>query len=221
MKAFYDICFTTNEQYQFLHVQYGDIYIENTYAPLFKNWISYQRHITSVFPIAEEDTSGEFVWDGDSFSYERMDAPNQGFYYFLVKQNHLEDLLIQTLNLITDGVQIYDENGYALFFNQASRKLSQIPPTLDIRGRHLLDLFALDEQISTTMTALRTKSPVINRVDNFSTSAGVSIASVNTSYPVSKDNELIGAIVFEQTQNIIDCSKEKMAQAEKGTYTFC
>ena len=78
MKAFYDICFTTNEQYQFLHVQYGDIYIENTYAPLFKNWISYQRHITSVFPIAEEDTSGEFVWDGDSFSYERMDAPNQG-----------------------------------------------------------------------------------------------------------------------------------------------
>ena len=184
MKAFYDICFTTNEQYQFLHVQYGDIYIENTYAPLFKNWISYQRHITSVFPIAEEDTSGEFVWDGDSFSYERMDAPNQGFYYFLVKQNHLEDLLIQTLNLITDGVQIYDENGYALFFNQASRKLSQIPPTLDIRGRHLLDLFALDEQISTTM------------------------------------NELIGAIVFEQTQNIIDCSKEKMAQAEKALRDF-
>lgn len=220
MKAFYDICFTTNEQYQFLHVQYGDIYIENTYAPLFKNWISYQRHITSVFPVAEEDTSGEFVWDGDSFSYERMDAPNQGFYYFLVKQNHLEDLLIQTLNLITDGVQIYDENGYALFFNQASRKLSQIPPTLDIRGRHLLDLFALDEQISTTMTALRTKSPVINRVDNFSTSAGVSIASVNTSYPVSKDNELIGAIVFEQTQNIIDCSKEKMAQAEKALRDF-
>ena len=220
MKAFYDICFTTNEQYQFLHVQYGDIYIENTYAPLFKNWISYQRHITSVFPIAEVDTSGVFVWDGDSFSYERMDAPNQGFYYFLVKQNHLEDLLIQTLNLITDGVQIYDENGYALFFNQASRKLSQIPPTLDIRGRHLLDLFALDEQISTTMTALRTKSPVINRVDNFSTSAGVSIASVNTSYPVSKDNELIGAIVFEQTQNIIDCSKEKMAQAEKALRDF-
>ena len=52
MKAFYDICFTTNEQYQFLHVQYGDIYIENTYAPLFKNWISYQRHITSVFPLS-------------------------------------------------------------------------------------------------------------------------------------------------------------------------
>lgn len=160
------------------------------------------------------------MWDGDSFSYERIDAPNQGFYYFLVKQNHLEDLLIQTLNLITDGVQIYDENGYALFFNQASRKLSQIPPTLDIRGRHLLDLFALDEQISTTMTALRTKSPVINRVDNFSTSTGVSIASVNTSYPVSKDNELIGAIVFEQTQNIIDCSKEKMAQAEKALRDF-
>ena len=43
-----------------------------------------------------------------------MNAPNQGFYYFLVKQNHLEDLLIQALNLITDGVQIYDENGYAL-----------------------------------------------------------------------------------------------------------
>lgn len=220
MNAFYDICFTTNEQYQFLHVQYRDIHIENTYAPLFKNWISYQRHITSVFPIPEQGTSGEFTWDGDSFSYERMDAPNQGFYYFLVKQNHLEDLLIHALNLITEGIQIYDENGCALFFNQASRNLSQIPSTLDIRGRHLLDLFAIDEQISTTMTALHTKSPVINRVDHFSTSAGVSIASVNTSYPVSKDNEIIGAIAFEQTQEMIDCSKEKMAQSEKALSDF-
>lgn len=220
MNTFYDICFTTNEQYQFLHVQYKDIHIENTYTSLFKNWISYQRHITSVFPIPEQSTSGEFIWDGDSFSYERMDAPNQGFYYFLVKQNHLEDLFIHALNFITDGVQIYDENGCALFFNQASRNLSQIPSTLDIRGRHLLDLFAIDEQISTTMTALRTKAPVINRVDHFSTSAGASVASVNTSYPVSKDNEVIGAIVFEQTQEIIDCSKKKMKQAEKALQGF-
>lgn len=97
MKAFYDICFTTNEQYQFLHVQYGDIYIENTYAPLFKNWISYQRHITSVFPIAEEDTSGEFVWDGDSFSYERMDAAQSRLLLFFSKAKSLRGFVNSNL----------------------------------------------------------------------------------------------------------------------------
>lgn len=220
MKSFYDICFTVNNQYQFLHVQYANPHIENTYTPLFKNWISYNRHITSVFPITEADSCGEFTWDGDSFSYRKMDAPDHGFYYFLVRQNHLEDLLMQALNLMTDGVQIYDENGYALFFNRASRNLCHIPSGFNIQGHHLLDLFALDEEISTTMTALRTKAPVINRVDHFCTTAGTSIASVNTSYPVQKNQKLIGAIAFEQTEELISRSRSKMEQAEKALQDF-
>ena len=36
-----------------------------------------------------------------------------------------------------------------------------------VEGRHLLDLYNLDENVSTTMTALQTQAPVIDRVDSF------------------------------------------------------
>lgn len=220
MKLFYDICFTVDSRYQLLRAAYGDSIAENTYSLLFENWISQKRHITSVFPLTEQDLEGSLHWDGDLFYYKKLEAPKGCFYYFFLRQDYLEDLLIQALNFVTDGVQIYDRNACAMFFNRTSRALSQIPPALDIRGRHLLDLFALDEEISTTMTALHTKAPVINRVDHFRTTAGASIASVNTSYPVKRGSEVIGAVVFEQTREIIDACKEKMSQAEKALRDF-
>lgn len=220
MKLFYDICFSVDSQYQFIKVDYGDIRFQNIYSLLFKNWIVQKRHITSVFPITAEDTQGTFTWDEDLFHYKRLDSAQGGFYYFLLRQDYLEDLLTQALDLITDGVEIYDQNGCAVFLNRSSRRISQIPSSLDVRGRHLLDLFALDEDISTTMTALRTKAPVINRVDHFSTTAGISVASANTSYPLRKGNQIIGAVVFEQTQEIVDAYKKKMEQTEKALHNF-
>lgn len=64
-----------------------------------------------------------------------------------------------------------------------------------MEGRHLLDLYNLDETVSTTMTALQTQAPVIDRVDSFRTTdfSAVPIASANTSYPIFREGELLGA----------------------------
>lgn len=217
---FYDILFTVNSQYQLIHADYGDCNSQKNYSLLFKNWITEKRRFTSVFSISEEASEGTFTWDNDLFNFKRLPAPQDCFHYLLLRQDYTQDLMIQTLNHIDHGVQIYDENGYAIFFNNASRHLSQIPDTLDVKGRHLLDLFAIDENISTTMTALHTRAPVINRVDHFRTTAGAAISSANTSYPIRKGNRLIGAVVFEQTQEIVDTYKTKMNQIEKALKAF-
>lgn len=220
MKLFYDILFTVDKYFQLQEVEFGDSHVSDTYTLLFKNWIAGKRHITSVFPLTEEQTQGDFSWDGDSFFFKRLKTDNEGFYYLILRQDYLEELLINALNLVTDGIQIYDRNGCAVFINSASRKLSHIPASLDIRGQHLLDLFAIDETISTTLTALRNKAPVVNRVDHFRTTAGASIASANTSHPISSGNQVIGAITFEQTQQVIDSYKEKMSKIEKALHSF-
>ena len=219
-KSFFDILFYTDRDAQCREVFYGDPDTEKIYSLLFNNWIHEKRHITSVLPISLKDTEGSFIWDGDSFLFKKLSGPKGGFYYLLLKEDYQIDLYRQTLNHLTQGVQIYDRNGYAVFFNQTSRKISQIPSSLDVQGKHLLDLFALDEEVSTTMTALRTQAPVINRVDHFRTSAGISILSANTAYPLKRGKQIIGAAAFEQTRDIVGACKESMIATEQALNGF-
>ena len=107
LKLFYDILFTVDKYFQLQEVEFGDSHVSDTYTLLFKNWIAGKRHITSVFPLTEEQTQGDFSWDGDSFFFKRLKTDNEGFYYLILRQDYLEELLINALNLVTDGIQIY------------------------------------------------------------------------------------------------------------------
>lgn len=130
MKLFYDILFTVDKNFRLLEVDFGDSHVSDTYTLLFKNWISEKRSITSVFPLTPEQIQGDFSWDGDTFFFKRLAADHEGFYYLILRQDYLEELLINALNLVTDGIQIYDRSGCAVFFNSASRRLSHIPGTV-------------------------------------------------------------------------------------------
>ena len=219
-KIFFHFLFLTDRDYQCRKIFYGDPGSEQIYSLLFHNWVREKRHITTVLPISSEDAEGSFVWDGDSFIFKKLPAPKNGFYYLFLKEDYQTELYQQSLNQFAQGVQIYDQNGCAVFFNRTSRQISQIPSSLNIQGRHLLDLFAIDEDISTTMTALRTQAPVINRVDHFRTSAGASVLSTNTAYPLKKGKQVIGAVVFEQTKEIVAAVKEKMIESEQALNDF-
>lgn len=130
----------------------------------------------------------------------------------MTREDHRDYLFSRALDQVDEGVQIYDKNACAVYFNKASRDISHIPSGIDPRGRHLLDLYNLDEGVSTTMTALRTQSPVINRVDHFEVSDGAHIATANTSYPILREGELLGAVVFEQTQELVQRNIKRLEE---------
>ena len=126
------------------------------------------------------------------------------------------------MDQITDGVQIYDKNACAVYFNRASRGISHIPSGVSLEGRHLLDLYNLDENVSTTMTALQTHAPVIDRVDSFRINdfSTAPIASANTSYPIFREGELLGAVVFEQTAEIVEKNIKKLEATRQALSAF-
>lgn len=217
---FYDICFLLDKGQQIIRVEWGDSRSEETYRLLFSSWILRKIKPSSVFPISDQDCSGEFSWDEDPFFYEKREAPDGQFYFFLKKRDDREYLFAQALNHITDGIQIYDKNACAVFFNKTSRGISHIPSGVSIEGRHLLDIYDLDEEISTVMTCLRTQSPVINRVDHYTLSNGISVATANTAYPIRKGKELLGSVVFEQDQGIVKDYTKKMEEIEKALTAY-
>ena len=163
-----------------------------------------QRHkISEVLPLPDQRPGGSLVWNGAQLAYLLLPAP-EGKQYLLLSWNaNLEFLYTRALDQLPFGVQIYDKNTHAVYFNQASREISHIPSGVNITGRHLLDMYDLEETVSTTMTALRTQSPVIDRVDQFSVDNGTFIASVNTSYPIFQNGQLSGAVTFEHTEETI------------------
>lgn len=212
----YDILFLLDEDQHFSKVTWGNPKMKEMYRLLFSSWISRQTVFSDAFPLISHDMFGEFLWDEDTFYYERLPAPEGRSYLLLKKRDDQSYLFTQALDRISEGVQLYDKNAYAVFFNKISRSISRIPDSVSVEGRHLLDMYDLEENVSTTLTCLHTQSPVINRVDHYKSSDGISIATANTAYPIRRGNELIGAVVFEQNKEVVDSCVHKMEEIDKA-----
>ena len=71
-------------------------------------------------------------------------------------------------------------------------------------------------------TALQTQAPVIDRVDSFRVNdfSTAPIASANTSYPIFREGELLGAVVFEQTAEIVGRNIKKLEATRRALGSF-
>lgn len=199
----FDVLFTIGPREEFLSLTWGGEHAALPYRPMCEHWVEQRHKISEVLPLPPARPGGSLVWNGEQLSYLLLPAP-EGKQYLLLSWNaNTEFLYTRALDQLPFGVQIYDKNTHAVYFNQASREISHIPSGVNITGRHLLDMYDLEETVSTTMTALRTQSPVIDRVDQFSVDNGTFIASANTSYPIFQNGQLSGAVTFEHTEETI------------------
>ena len=218
----YDILFTLDPSDCFCGVAWGSRETEDLYRDLFESWAAARRPVRTAFALPREGDSGALVWEENTFHFQLLPAPEGGRWLLLKREDNRPYLLARALDQVTDGVQIYDKNACAVYFNRASRGISRIPSGVNVEGRHLLDLYNLDETISTTMTALQTQAPVIDRVDSFRANdfSTAPIASANTSYPIFREGELLGAVVFEQTAEIVERNMKKMEATGKALSAF-
>ena len=199
----FDVLFTIGPREEFLSLTWGGEHAALPYRPMCEHWVEQRHKIFEVLPLPDQCPGGSLVWNGEQLAYLLLPAP-EGKQYLLLSWNaNTEFLYARALDQLPFGVQIYDKNTHAVYFNQASREISHIPSGVNITGRHLLDMYDLEETVSTTMTALRTQSPVIDRVDQFSVDNGTFIASANTSYPIFQNGQLSGAVTFEHTEETI------------------
>lgn len=218
----YDILFTLDPSDCFCGVAWGSREAEDLYRDLFESWAAARRPARDAFDLPREGDSGELIWEENTFHFQLLPAPEGGRWLLLKREDNRPYLLARALDQVTDGVQIYDKNACAVYFNRASRGISRIPSGVNVEGRHLLDLYNLDESVSTTMTALQTQAPVIDRVDSFRANdfSTAPIASANTSYPIFREGELLGAVVFEQTAEIVEKNLKKMEATGKALSAF-
>lgn len=120
----------------------------------------------------------------------------------IISDGILLDFYKQIFAHMSEGVQIYDRNGYFLFANPASELLEGYDSRA-YQGKHLLDIYDVNEEYSTVLTILRTRKPVANRCDRFKTKNGTTLTTINFGYPLFVDNNLYGAVVFESDLSVL------------------
>lgn len=143
-------------------------------------------------------------WDELRFEFALFSL-NSFTQCLLLRREPLRERLMEAaLDLMTDSIQLYGPDTSIQFFNRASKRLLDIPPEDSAEGQRLLDIFQVDQEFSTTLTALRTRRPVRNRFDCYKSTSGKDLATVNTSCPaVRADGSLMGAVTFERDISMV------------------
>ena len=218
----YDILFSLDPEDRFQSVAWGSREAAELYRDLFEGWAAGRRQAADAFALPAGEDSGALVWEENTFYFQFLPGPDNSRWLLMKREDNRLYLLSRALDQITDGVQIYDKNACAVYFNRASRGISHIPSGVNLEGRHLLDLYNLEASVSTTITALQTQAPVIDRVDSFRVNefSPSPIASANTSYPIFREGELLGAVVFEQTSDIVEKNLKKMESTRRALADF-
>lgn len=133
--------------------------------------------------------------------------------YFFSHSAALRYLYEETLNQVTEGVQIFDRNGYFVYGNKASELLEGYKNE-EFAGKHLMELYNLSEDFSTTLTVLKSQKPIKNRCDRFRRKDDVELITINSGYPLRVNNELLGAVTFEGDMTLINSIKNRSFDLE-------
>ena len=159
--------------------------------------------LSNCIDVSIDTVEGSFVLGGQCFTFQRVND-TEGSYLLLCQKEDVKTILMEeTLHRMPIGIQIYDNNGHVVFFNHVSCGISSIPDHLSIAGKHLTELYDLEEEVSTVLTSLRVGAPVRNRLDTFNSYQNAPISTSNSAYPIRLRGDIIGSILFEHDAHSI------------------
>ncbi|MDF2676635.1 MAG: rocR 3 [Bacillota bacterium] len=206
-----DIVIILNEHDHILSIDWKNEQLKKVYKDTWDTYIN-----KSLESISDININAETLfWKDECFIYDKLKTSHNETFIILKRKDYKEYLYEQSFDRMNDGIQIYDKNSCVVYINKASKRISSISDDEEIAGKHLEDLYDLNNSYSTVLTTLRTQAPVINRFDNFKLRNGINITSVNTAYPIFDDKELVGAISFDQDVNVIGANIEKLEIIKK------
>jgi len=196
MPAIFDLLLTLDQQSVVQSIQYPQ---RGPVLPALREagaWVG--RPLEDIPEINWNPSAGTAVWGTLRFDLEEF-SPLPGVRCLLLRrENRRERLMEAALNLVPDCVQVYDADTSIQFFNRTCKQLLDIPQDKNLEGQRLLDIFAVDPGYSTTLTVLRTRSPVYGRFDVYKSTTGKDLSTVTTSLPIVQGDELLGAVSFER-----------------------
>ena len=157
------------------------------------------------------------LWSGQRFMLERCPLPDGTQCIFARREDMREKLLEGALDAISDSVQVYDADLRVVYYNRVFRRMMDLSDNVEVQGEKLLDIFDVDENYSTTIAALQTKQTVRGRYDQYKSTTGKELQTVNAAFPVMRDGRLLGAVSIERN---METTKKLLAELDEDQRTL-
>ncbi len=117
-------------------------------------------------------------------------------------QKLIFDSMQNILHEIEEGIHIVDKNGFTVIYNKAMEKIEGLEAE-SVIGKHLLEVFPdWTKENSTLLMAMSYGRPIQKQMQNYLNLVGKKITTLNTTYPIYHEDELIGAV--EVAKNLTD-----------------
>ncbi|MBW6463104.1 MAG: sigma 54-interacting transcriptional regulator [Bacillota bacterium] len=157
----------------------------------------------------------------EDFTLEKNNFPSN--------ENPLTVILCKAMDIIEDGIHIVDKKGVTVFYSAALEKIENNRSS-NVVGKHIREVYKLDEDSSILLKVLRSGVAVKNHHTTYLTQKGTEINIITNTYPIYNDSEIIGAVSINSniTSNkqlvdtVIDLQRQLYSNVTKnGTrYTF-
>jgi len=129
----------------------------------------------------------------------------------------LEDFFHEILDILDVGIHIVDANGNTVFYNTAMGRLERLDPA-NVIGKNLLEVFpSLNRETSTLLDVLNTGKTILDRVQTYFNFKGQEITAINTTCPLKKGKEIVGAMEIAKDITQLKELSEKMVFLQDST----
>lgn len=212
MSYIYDILFFLGEDERILEIRWKNPELRQCCASY---WNTFTGKIWHSLPDLQIQTEDRLIyWKKKCFTYEKEEGQNGGSLLFLCQNPAAIHYYQEALQLLDEGVQIYDKDANVIYFNDITKKIVGIED--DVQGKNLLDIFDVTEKESTTMESLRLNAPVRNRFNHYRSKKGKELITVNTTLPIRRNGNLIGALTLEENVTVIERKAERLKKLKSA-----
>ncbi|MEL7566340.1 MAG: sigma 54-interacting transcriptional regulator [Dehalobacterium sp.] len=171
------------------------------------------RPLKDFINLDDSSNSGIITIEGTTANYYKFTNPfHDSFTVFITNAIYCLNIYEAALDKVSDGINIFDKNGYLLFSNITAQQIEKSNRKVTI-GKHLLDIyhFNLDENQRLRFINSNSESPINDYCDYFrSLYSNQFVATLNLTMSVFVNNELEAIVSVVNSKEQLESNNKKL-----------
>ncbi len=128
--------------------------------------------------------------------------------------NKAETILKALIDNLEEGIHIVDDKGRTIYYNEAMGKIEGLK-TENVMGKKVTEVLkGIKEENSTLMNAMKNDKKYKDVIQKYNDFYGKEVTTINTSFPINMNSEVIGAIEISKDMTRLKELNEKLCRLE-------
>ncbi|WP_148135465.1 sigma-54 interaction domain-containing protein [Candidatus Formimonas warabiya] len=169
------------------------------------------RPLKDFINLDDNSHSGIITIEGTTANYYKFTNPcHDNFTVFITNSIYCLNIYEAALDKVSDGINIFDKNGYLLFSNIKAQQIENSNRKVTI-GKHLLDIYHFDLDKSQRQGFINSENPINDYCDYFKSQySNQFVSTLNSTLPVFVNNEMEAIVSVVNSKEQLESNNKKL-----------